>query len=194
MREADSEQRQSDDTTLVMSLKGGVLTDAKQRTGYIAANAQFQFDSPPQTGAIYTSGWSVCGNGSLAIGGQAYFYQCLSGSFYNLYDASTGPQCSPVTINIIAGGGSSAPASVASDGQPTARPVASQISDGQVTASPVKSTSAICQYSDGQPQVTNCPLPVSQISDGQVSLHHTESHREAHANYHHRSRQRARSQ
>lgn len=53
---------------------------------YIAANYQFQFDAPPQAGAIYTTGFSLCANGSLALGGSAIFYQCLSGSFYNLYD------------------------------------------------------------------------------------------------------------
>jgi hypothetical protein len=53
---------------------------------YIAANYQFQFDAPPQAGAIYTTGFSLCSNNSLALGGSAIFYQCLSGSFYNLYD------------------------------------------------------------------------------------------------------------
>lgn len=149
-----------------MTLSDGKLTDSKGRTGYIAANQQFQFDKPPQTGAIYTSGWSVCSNGSLAIGDAAVFYQCLSGTFYNLYDESTGAQCSPVYIDVIGGGASSAVASQTADGQITASAVASQLTDGQVTASAV--TSALCEYTDGQPQVTSCAA-VSQISDGQVS-------------------------
>ena len=116
-----------------MTLAGGILKDAKGRTGYIAANSQFQFDGPPQTGAIYTAGWSVCSNGSLAIGADAIFYQCLSGTFYNLYDESTGDQCSPVYIDVIASGGSaSGVASQTADGQITASAVASQQSDGQV--------------------------------------------------------------
>ena len=53
---------------------------------YIAANYQFQFDNPPQAGAIYTTGFSLCANNTLALGGSAIWYQCLSGSFYNLYD------------------------------------------------------------------------------------------------------------
>ena len=116
-----------------MKLAGGILTDSKGRTGYIAANQQFQFDAPAQTGAIYTAGWSVCANGSLAIGNDAIFYQCLSGTFYNLYDASTGAQCSPVYIDVIGSGSSaSGVASQTADGQITASAVASQQSDGQV--------------------------------------------------------------
>jgi hypothetical protein len=82
-----------------MSLSNSILTDPRGRTGYIAANYQFQFDGPPQAGAIYTAGFSLCGNGSLALGGSAVFWQCLSGSFYNLYDRDWAGQCSPVTLN-----------------------------------------------------------------------------------------------
>jgi len=88
-------------STLALSLSSGVLKDSHGRTGYIAANYQFQFDSPPQAGAIYTSGFSVCSNGSLALGGSNIFYQCLSGSFYNLYDRKWASQCTPVTINAL---------------------------------------------------------------------------------------------
>ncbi|MCJ1293494.1 Mucin-12 [Xylographa carneopallida] len=87
--------------TLVETLSGGQLFDSHGRTGYIASNYQFQFDGPPQNGAIFTGGFSVCANGTLALGGSAIFYQCLSGTFYNLYDQSTGGQCSPVFINAI---------------------------------------------------------------------------------------------
>ena len=88
--------------TLAITLEDGVLKDAKGRTGYIASNFQFQFDGPPQAGAIYTAGFSVCANGSLALGGSNVFYQCLSGDFYNLYDRFWAAQCSPVYINTLA--------------------------------------------------------------------------------------------
>lgn len=87
--------------TLALTLINSVLKDAQGRTGYVASNQQFQFDDPPQAGAIYTSGFSVCGNGSLALGGSAIFYQCLSGTFYNLYTVSQGLQCNTVTINAL---------------------------------------------------------------------------------------------
>ncbi|MCJ1454806.1 hypothetical protein MMC28_005159 [Mycoblastus sanguinarius] len=87
--------------TLAITLDGGVLKDSKARTGYIASNYQFQFDGPPQAGAIYTAGFSICANSSLALGGSNIFYQCLSGSFYNLYDRSWAAQCSPVTISAL---------------------------------------------------------------------------------------------
>ncbi|KXL46590.1 hypothetical protein M433DRAFT_87970, partial [Acidomyces richmondensis BFW] len=136
------------DITLVMTLSNGILTDSEGRTGYIASNYQFQFDKPPQAGAIYTAGWSVCSNGSLTLGDDSVFYECLSGTFYNLYDKDWAAQCSPIYIEVI---GSSSAATTAA---------ASQISDGQITASP----QPICEYKDGQPQATNC---VSQTSDGQ---------------------------
>lgn len=91
---------QSSDT-LVMTLNDGVLKDNKGRTGYIAANYQFQFDDPPQAGAIYTSGFSLCSNGTLALGGSTTFYQCRSGSFYNLYNENWAPQCEPANINAL---------------------------------------------------------------------------------------------
>jgi len=134
-----------------MTLQDGILTDSEGRTGYIASNYQFQFDKPPQAGAIYTAGWSICSNGSLTLGDDSVFYQCLSGTFYNLYDKDWAAQCSPIYIQII---GTSGTATTAA---------ASQISDGQITASP----QPICEYTDGQPQATNC---VSQISDGQVQV------------------------
>ncbi|KAL8720051.1 MAG: hypothetical protein Q9225_003019 [Loekoesia sp. 1 TL-2023] len=87
--------------TLALTLADGVLKDAKGRTGYIASNFQFQFDAPPQAGAIYTSGFTACGNGTLALGGSNVFYQCRSGDFYNLYDRSWAAQCSPITINLL---------------------------------------------------------------------------------------------
>ena len=89
-------------STLEMTLKGGILKDRFGRTGYIASNYQFQFDDPPQAGAIITAGFSVCQNGSLALGGSNVFWQCLSGSFYNLYDRNWAAQCSPVTIETLA--------------------------------------------------------------------------------------------
>ncbi|CAD0110581.1 unnamed protein product [Aureobasidium uvarum] len=148
----DLETRQ--DKVLTITLKDGTLTDDQGRTGYIAANNQFQFDKPAQTGAIYTSGFSVCSNGTLAIGNSAIFYQCLSGDFYNLYDQSTGAQCSPIYINILKAGG------VASSG------AATQIGDGQLQAA--TSTKAVTQISDGQIQASTAAAPVTQISDGQI--------------------------
>jgi hypothetical protein len=89
------------DSSLEMSLSNGILTDSDGRTGYIASNYQFQFDKPPQAGAIFTAGFSVCANGSLALGGSNVFWQCRSGNFYNLYDRYWAPQCSPITIESL---------------------------------------------------------------------------------------------
>ncbi|EMC95029.1 hypothetical protein BAUCODRAFT_72654, partial [Baudoinia panamericana UAMH 10762] len=151
--------------TLTLTLSNGILKDAQSRTGYIADNYQFQFDAPPQTGAIYTAGWSTCSNGSLAIGSSAIFYQCLSGTFYNLYwypsASQAGGQCTPIYIDILPIQASTAASS--------ARPV-SQISDGQIQASTAASSARpVSQISDGQIQATTgTARPVSQISDGQI--------------------------
>ncbi|KAF2724083.1 putative cell wall manno protein PIR3, partial [Polychaeton citri CBS 116435] len=154
------------DGTLTITLSDGVLTDQDGRTGYIAANDQFQFDGPPQTGAKYTAGFALCSNNSLTLGDDAIFYGCLSGTFYNLYDENDSAQCTPIYIQAIPYGGSSATGGEASDGQPTATSVVSQLSDGQVTGTPV--SSPITQISDGQPQApTSVASPITQISDGQ---------------------------
>ncbi|AET39940.1 uncharacterized protein Ecym_5166 [Eremothecium cymbalariae DBVPG len=88
--------------TLQMLLKDSVLVDAHGRIGSIVANRQFQFDGPPpQAGTIFAKGWSLTPEGNLAIGDNDLFYQCLSGTFYNLYDESIGAQCSPVHLQAI---------------------------------------------------------------------------------------------
>ena len=172
------------------SLHNGVLTDAQGRIGSIVANHQFQFDGPPaQEGAIYTGGWSVCSNGSLALGPSAVFYECLSGTFYNLYNTPAGASCMQVLIQVLPCG-AGAGATQGSDGQPNANsatkaatqitdgqvqatsagPKATQISDGQIQASSAQ-PKPVSQFTDGQIQVTGTPskvAPVTQISDGQV--------------------------
>ncbi|GMM33698.1 beta-1,3-glucan linked protein [Saccharomycopsis crataegensis] len=88
------------DGTLQMTLEKSILKDGKGRIGSIVANRQFQFDGPPpQAGALYAAGWSIY-NGNLAIGETTTFYQCLSGTFYNLYDESLGAQCKPVYLEV----------------------------------------------------------------------------------------------
>ncbi|KAF2177191.1 hypothetical protein K469DRAFT_604189 [Zopfia rhizophila CBS 207.26] len=164
---------------LTLTLAGGKLKDQAGRTGYIASNYQFQFDEPPQTGAIYTSGWSLCGNNSLALGGSAIFYQCWSGSFYNLYDRHWAGQCSPIYLVAMGGGGGTPHATQVSDGRPQNPTPISEASDGQIIrpteAPPVTQISdsqpqgpPVTQISDGQPQGPSGPAPpVTQISDGQ---------------------------
>lgn len=175
-----------------MTLKDGTLKDAKDRTGYIASNYQFQFDGPPQAGAIFTSGFSACNNGSLALGGSTVFYRCLSGDFYNLYDRHWAAQCEPIEIVATSCDGGNSPnnaaikpvgtsmvqttiVSVLSDGQPQVRttvvPVPMcQIGDGQVQdrTTPCASLPPVSQIADGQPQGPTGAPPMSQISDGQI--------------------------
>jgi len=160
---------------LTLTLVDGVLKDALGRTGYIADNYQFQFDGPPQAGAIYTSGFSLCGNKSLALGGTAIWYQCLSGGFYNLYDRSWAPQCSPIYIETMSGSPPpvvpTASVSQGTDGQVIATTVVSQQTDGQVIAT---TGTVVSQISDGQIQnpatsaAATTMVHVSQMSDGQV--------------------------
>ncbi|GME86028.1 unnamed protein product [Ambrosiozyma monospora] len=87
---------------LSMTLSGGILKDNRGRIGSIVANRQFQFDGPPpQAGAIYAAGWSISSDGYLAVGDNTLFYQCLSGTFYNLYDQTLGPHCAPVYLSVV---------------------------------------------------------------------------------------------
>ncbi|CAY69425.1 uncharacterized protein PAS_chr2-1_0887 [Komagataella phaffii GS115] len=90
------------DSSLALVLEKGVLTDAQGRIGAIVANRQFQFDGPPpQAGTIYAGGWSITDDAKLALGNSTTFYQCLSGTFYNLYDEKIGEQCEPVELDIV---------------------------------------------------------------------------------------------
>ena len=146
-------------------LTDSVLKDQAGRTAYVAANYQFQFDDPPQTGAIYTSGFSVCANNTLALGGSAMWYQCISGSFYNLYDRSWAPHCVPIYIYTM-GGSSSAPASQMSDGQPQATPAASvtQLSDGQVSYCPSEHHVSQTENLPDETSVAEHPFPPAPSS------------------------------
>ncbi|KAI0835009.1 hypothetical protein F5Y06DRAFT_277149 [Hypoxylon sp. FL0890] len=143
------------DGVLVSTLKDGTILDAKDRTGYIASNFQFQFDAPAQAGALYTSGFSICQDNILALGDNKTFYRCLSGDFYNLYDRDWAAQCSPVSIIAVPCG---------------ADDPASQVPDGQVVGTSVVQTTIVTALPDGQPQVvtTTVPVPICQIGDGQV--------------------------
>jgi uncharacterized protein YqkB len=151
------------DTPVTIKLSNGVFTDAQGRIGSVVANGQIQFDGPPaQAGAKYTAGWSVCGNGTVALGSQVVFYQCLSGGFYNLYDHSLGAQCGPIYIQAV---GSSTNAGQIPDGQVTAGRPATQISDGQIQAT--TGAGKVTQIGDGQIQAPT-GVKVTQIGDGQI--------------------------
>jgi hypothetical protein len=66
---------------VAMTLTNGILLDKYGKIGSIVANRQFQFDGPPaQAGAIYTGGWSVCDDNTLALGPSKQFFKCLSGT------------------------------------------------------------------------------------------------------------------
>lgn len=148
----------SGDGILVAELSDGVISDALNRTGYIASNYQFQFDRPPQSGALYTAGFSHCSNGSLALGGSAVFYQCRSGSFYNLYDRWWAEQCSPVEILVMPCGGESD-----NDGAVDGN------DEGQhVVATSTVLTTVVVPLGDGQPQVVTTMVPICQIVDGML--------------------------
>lgn len=164
---SSKKSKRATSTPLEITLKDGVLSDSKGRTGYIASNNQFQFDGPVQAGAIYTSGWSVCGNSSLALGSSTVFYECLSGTFYNLYDDNDAAQCSPILLQALANPASGA-ASQISDGQITAgaaQTVLCQIGDGQIQQNTcITTATVIAEQSDGQ--ITGAPI--TQIGDGQI--------------------------
>ncbi|KAI1008090.1 hypothetical protein K3495_g130 [Podosphaera aphanis] len=151
---------------LTLRLENGQLIDSKGRLGYIASNYQFQFDGPPQENADSVGGYSACNNGSLALKESDVFYQCLSGDFYNLYDRSWAPQCSPIFIDLLpcSQGAPAHPGAPASTGSPV-----SQIGDGQPQAPSATTRIPVSQIPDGQPQAPTATsrVPVSQIPDGQ---------------------------
>jgi hypothetical protein len=158
-------ERQAEGTctsTPVITLSDGILTDEEGRTGEIVANYQFQFDKLTQSGAKFTSGFSICENGTLAVGGSAVFYACLSGTFDNLYSESQGAQCFPVYIDIFPCVGPSGTASVP---PVTASSTPSTASSTPVAASstPVVTSSAPVVASSAPPVTMTmaAPFPVA---------------------------------
>ncbi|KAK1246349.1 hypothetical protein MKX08_000151 [Trichoderma sp. CBMAI-0020] len=165
---------------LLLTLHDGILKDAKDRTGCIASNYQFQFDEPPQVDAIYTKGFSVCENGTLALHSSTTFYQCRSGDFYNLYDRNWAPQCEAIELRILpcdghTGGGGHGREETTIGSKVVKTAVVTATADGQPQVHTTTIAIPICQIGDGQVQGHTTPCggqspasPISQISDGQV--------------------------
>ena len=61
----------------------------------------------PQAGTIYSSGFSICQNNSIALGDTTVFQSCNSGEFDNLYYGYDAEQCEDVMINAVDTGKSS---------------------------------------------------------------------------------------
>ncbi len=110
-----------------MSLAGGILTDSQGRTGYIASNGQFQFDSPPQPNSLTTSGFSVCGGFLAHDSGVTTWDSCKSGDFSNLYSQNSASYCKVVNIQAIGSSATVAPVSTTAAATSAA---ATQLSDG----------------------------------------------------------------
>ncbi|KAL1838067.1 hypothetical protein VTJ49DRAFT_3087 [Mycothermus thermophilus] len=154
---------------LVLNLTDEVLTDALDRTGYISMSYQFQFDNPPQSGALFTAGFTACLNDTLALGPTTVFWQCASGTFWNLYDRWSAPQCEPVHIVILP----------CDDLDEATTSIESGLVETATSTETATTTVNVCQIDDGQVQAhtTPCPAiptdslpPASQISDGQVQI------------------------
>ncbi|KAI9655660.1 MAG: hypothetical protein M1831_004812 [Alyxoria varia] len=117
---------------LAITLENGILRDQDGNQGYVASNKQFQFvdgeSDRPQAGTIYSSGFSICQNNSLALGPTTTFQSCNSGEFDNLYYGYDAEQCEDVLINAIDTGDSSdstGSSSAAPSASPSATPAPS---------------------------------------------------------------------
>lgn len=144
-------------STPIITLQGGVLKDQNGRTGEVVANSQFQFDQPLQSGALFTSGFSICSNGSLAVGGSTVFYQCLSGSFYNLYQQSQGKQCNEIYINTIPCESNGSQSASVGSTSPTPSSSAASVPNTPTTPA---TTSAAAPATPVTPTTVPAPYPV----------------------------------
>ncbi|KAF2112860.1 hypothetical protein BDV96DRAFT_145376 [Lophiotrema nucula] len=120
------------DGAFACTLNDGILHDPYNRTGAIVANRQFQFDGPPQAGSIYTGGWAVCKNNSLALGPSTIFWRCTSGGFMNLYDENVADQCIEATIQVQF---ASQPSSSSSSSTASSTRTSSSIASSSVSSS-----------------------------------------------------------
>ncbi|CAF9903438.1 MAG: hypothetical protein GOMPHAMPRED_000254 [Gomphillus americanus] len=89
------------DDVLSLALIDSVLRDSQGRTGYLASDRQFQFDAPPQSGALVTAGFSICNNGSLALGRFTTWWACSSGAFSKIYDQDWAAQCTAIQLKTV---------------------------------------------------------------------------------------------
>ncbi|KAH6641998.1 hypothetical protein C7974DRAFT_93435 [Boeremia exigua] len=172
--------QQAADGALLCTLEDGILRDQYSRTGSVVANRQFQFDGPPQAGAIYTGGFAVCENGSLAIGGSTRWWRCMSGAFGNLYDETIGDQCTEIRIvvdllNDPSPSSSAVPSTSASiSSRPTGG--ASITSSSSTAASPSGASSAVSNgTSSASAGSTSGTATTSVSSTGSSSASVTES-------------------
>ncbi|KAF1948687.1 hypothetical protein CC80DRAFT_556114 [Byssothecium circinans] len=144
-------------------LKDGVLKDPQGRVGSVVANYQFQFDGPPQAGAIYTGGFSVCKNSSLAIGSTTRWWKCGSGEFYNLYDRSIGGQCDEIRIVVTYKGQSSSSSSSSSSPSSTESSSSSSRS-GSASSSATPSTTPNVSVNGTASATSSAGSSVSRIT------------------------------
>ncbi|KAL8955265.1 MAG: hypothetical protein Q9193_006816 [Seirophora villosa] len=152
-RQVTAEEACGNNDTAVITLKDGALEDRSGRTGGIVANGQFQFDEIIQPDSLYLDGFSICGNGSLAVAGSTIFYQCLSGGFYNLYQSNEARQCNEVYIQTIpCSGDGSAAANPSSGSASASTPMTSS-----AAAPVVSTTSAVPSV---VPTTESAPFPV----------------------------------
>jgi hypothetical protein len=159
--------QQAADGALICNLHNGVLRDANGRTGSVVANRQFQFDGPPQAGAIYTGGFSICKNGSMAIGGTTQWWQCSSGPFYNLYDKYIGAQCEEIRIQVTFPQSSSSSLSAAASTTTSSVPVAS-VASSLITITGALSTVSASAVGPSASFSSNTMM-ASMTSSGSVS-------------------------
>lgn len=91
-------------------LQDGILWNTVQGAiEYVTSGTheQIQSDNPIQAGGKYWEGWSMCANGSLALGGQITFWICpikdgegpaILQQYYSNFDPAI---CGPGTLNWI---------------------------------------------------------------------------------------------
>ncbi|KAI5964401.1 hypothetical protein KGF57_001074 [Candida theae] len=88
------------------TLKNSVLRDSKYRIGEIAANHQFQFDSPVQPDALFSSGFSIVhddGYWLLALNGKTAFWDSPVNDYgvYKVYNAPINPKSRQIELVVI---------------------------------------------------------------------------------------------
>ena len=146
-------------TIPVITLNDGKLLDQNGRTGEIVKNFQFQFDNPVQ--GPTTSGFSIYGNGSLAINGNAVFYSCNSGSFANLYSQSVASYCVPIFIVTYPCAGSGASIETGGVTSATSPATSSATSSSSLVTSTTSSSSVSVASSTVSIATTSAYMPIA---------------------------------
>jgi hypothetical protein len=79
-------------TLVSLELTDGYLVDDQQRMAYIDDRDMLQFEMYPRS-PQFNAGFSICKNGTIALGNSALWYRCRAGAYSTIFRAKPDSDC-----------------------------------------------------------------------------------------------------